>query len=258
MWDLRREWPEGPLGDDGFSALLGRYGIDGEQAQRQIRVWDHARKHRKLRELADEAPGQAMEFVGRLARLGGDALPGPDEDPEVARIMTMPPRAMTRAIRRLLDARTGPDVPLDAGEPADGGASSAGVARLPRATPESAHRAAVECEEKLAALAALVEDLPARRKSPAWVGRMLRLLDMMNGHLDRAFAVGFEDGGERWWRRRLMLSAAAKQAIRSALASAPRGCRGAEAKRLAALYGCSPATVYRAASVGGAKRPRGR
>ena len=198
MWDLRREWPEGPLGDDGFSALLGRYGIDGEQAQRQIRVWDHARKHRKLRELADEAPGQAMEFVGRLARLGGDALPGPDEDPEVARIMTMPPRAMNRAIRRLLDGRAEPDVPPDAGEPADGGASNAGVARLPRATPESAHRAAVECEEKLAALAALVKDLPRRRQSPAWVDRMLQLVDLMGGHIDRIFCD--LSGDENWER----------------------------------------------------------
>ena len=98
LWGLRREGPEGPLGDDGFSALLDRHGINGEQAQRQVAVWEQARQHRKLRELADEAPGQAMLFVERLIRLGGAALPSPDEDPEVARIMTMTPRAMSRAI----------------------------------------------------------------------------------------------------------------------------------------------------------------
>ena len=201
LWDLRREWPAGPIGDDGFSVLLARHGIDGEQARRQIAVWDHARKHRKLRDLAGESPEQAMACVERLVRLGGDVLPSPDEDPEVARIMTMPPRSMTRAIRRLLDARAEPSVPLDAGEPSDGGASNAGVARLPRATPESAHRAAVECEEKLAALvalAALIKDLPRRRQSPAWVDRMLQLVDLMGGHIDRIFCD--LSGDENWER----------------------------------------------------------
>ena len=35
LWDLRREWPAGPIGDDGFSVLLARHGIDGEQARRR-------------------------------------------------------------------------------------------------------------------------------------------------------------------------------------------------------------------------------
>lgn len=53
-----------------------------------------------------------------------------------------------------------------------------------------------------------------------------------------------------------MLCAAAKGTIADAMASAPRGRRCAEAKRLADLYGCSVATIYRAAERGGSKRPR--
>ena len=53
-----------------------------------------------------------------------------------------------------------------------------------------------------------------------------------------------------------MLSDSAKHTIRRALANAPHGSKRSEAERLAALYGCSVSTVYRAASVGGAKRPR--
>ena len=53
-----------------------------------------------------------------------------------------------------------------------------------------------------------------------------------------------------------MFSAAAKGMIADAIRSAPRGRRAVEAKRLAGLYGCSVATVYRAAGLGGAKRLR--
>ena len=52
------------------------------------------------------------------------------------------------------------------------------------------------------------------------------------------------------------LTPATVDAIRAELAGAPRGERGAAVKRLAALYGVSPATVYRAAGVRGTARPR--
>ena len=52
------------------------------------------------------------------------------------------------------------------------------------------------------------------------------------------------------------LSAAAQATIAAALAEAGHGQRGAEARRLGALYGVSVATVYRVAGRGGTKRPR--
>lgn len=52
------------------------------------------------------------------------------------------------------------------------------------------------------------------------------------------------------------LSEAARRMIADALGAAPRGARGETASRLAARFGVSRATVYRAAAVGGASRPR--
>ncbi len=52
------------------------------------------------------------------------------------------------------------------------------------------------------------------------------------------------------------LSAAAKATIAAALAEAGHGQRGAEARRLGALYGVSVATIYRVAGRRGTKRPR--
>lgn len=54
----------------------------------------------------------------------------------------------------------------------------------------------------------------------------------------------------------MALSESARASIRAALGGAPRGMKGAEARRLATTYGVSVASVYRAARVGGAPRPR--
>lgn len=54
----------------------------------------------------------------------------------------------------------------------------------------------------------------------------------------------------------MTLSEAARAAIRAALSSAPRGQRVAEARRLAALHGCSVSAIYGAARLGGAPRKR--
>lgn len=54
----------------------------------------------------------------------------------------------------------------------------------------------------------------------------------------------------------MKLTRATIDAIRAELAAAPRGERAAAVKRLAGLYGVSAATVYRAAAVNGAARPR--
>ena len=53
------------------------------------------------------------------------------------------------------------------------------------------------------------------------------------------------------------LGDAARRTIAEEMSSAPHGTRVATAERLAAVYGVSPSTIYKAASVGGPKR-RGR
>ena len=53
-----------------------------------------------------------------------------------------------------------------------------------------------------------------------------------------------------------MLSDAAKRLIRDTLDDVPHGGRGDAVERLAAMLDKSPATIYRVAGIGGARRPR--
>ena len=182
LWELRREWPEGPIGDDSFERFAGGLGLDPDEASRQVGVWDHARAHRSVRELANKSPEQAMTFVSRLMHMDGEGdLPSPDDDPEVAKIMTMPPRKMSREIRKLIDTAREP-----ATADSDGGSDDTAdnnLVSLSAARPARLLRDAAEVEDKLSLLARRLDGASAL--GGASQDRLLRLADLMAGHIDR-------------------------------------------------------------------------
>ncbi len=97
LWRLRRQFAD----DDEFTAFAGEHlDIKVDAALAHIAVWDESRYNRQLRELAQQKPDEAMRFIQDLT--GGDALDVVRDEPEVARLLSLPPRKRTEAIRDLL------------------------------------------------------------------------------------------------------------------------------------------------------------
>lgn len=103
MWEIKTRH----CGDDDgeFQAFAARY-IDivtPREAVKLANVWAGARKNRDLRELAQSKPGQAVRLVCQLT--DGGALEALEDDAEVARLISMPPRKRTKAIREMIDMK---------------------------------------------------------------------------------------------------------------------------------------------------------
>ena len=77
--------------------------IPQKQALAYVAAWEGARQNRRLRELAQSEPSQAMEFVQRLTDHGLDDVT--EKDSEVARLLSLPPRKQIKVLRELLDAK---------------------------------------------------------------------------------------------------------------------------------------------------------
>ena len=103
MWEIKARH----CGDSDaeFQCFAARY-IDivtpGE-AVKLANTWAGARKNRELRELAQSKPGQAVKLVCQLT--DGGALEVLEDDAEVARLLTLPPRKRSKAIREMIDAK---------------------------------------------------------------------------------------------------------------------------------------------------------
>lgn len=100
MWEIKTRH----CGDDDgeFYAFAARH-IDivapGE-AVKLANTWAGARQNRGLRELAQSQPGQAVRLVCQLTN--GGALEALEDDAEVARLLSMPPRKRAKAIREMI------------------------------------------------------------------------------------------------------------------------------------------------------------
>lgn len=174
--ELRREFPAAD-GDDYFVLFLDRAGLPSANALENLKLWETARSHRAVREAADGNPAGALAFTSRLLRLDPGQRVRLDDDPDVARVMTMPPRQMSAEIRRLLDMRGG----LASGAPA-GPNEAAGSAAGRGPTSADIRRAVEEAERGLADLARLVGDAPALGAAEA--NRLLTRADLMHQHID--------------------------------------------------------------------------
>lgn len=91
--------------DDEFHAFAARH-IDivaPKEAVKLANAWAGARQNRELRELAQRKPGQAIKLVCQLT--DGGALEALQDDAEVARLLSMPPRKRAKAIREMIDVQ---------------------------------------------------------------------------------------------------------------------------------------------------------
>ena len=73
------------------------------EALKLANTWAGARQNRDLRELAQSKPGQAIKLVCQLTDAG--ALKALEDDAEVARLLSMPPRKRAKAIREMIDVQ---------------------------------------------------------------------------------------------------------------------------------------------------------
>ena len=103
MWEIKARH----CGDDDeeFYAFAQRH-IDivaPKEAVKLANTWAGARQNRGLRELAKSKPGQAIKLVCQLTE--GGALEALEDDAEVARLLSMPPRKRAKAIREMIDVK---------------------------------------------------------------------------------------------------------------------------------------------------------
>ena len=103
MWEIKARHCNDD--DDEFHAFAARH-IDivpPKEAVKLANTWAGARQNRELRELARSKPGQAINLVCQLT--DGGALEALEDDAEVARLLSMPPRKRAKAIREMIDVK---------------------------------------------------------------------------------------------------------------------------------------------------------
>ena len=101
LWIIHEEAPTEAI----FGSFVEReLGVQPADALRRVAVWQTARQSRPLRELT-RAGGigadDTLRRIGQIVDAGGGQLL--EDDAEVRKLITLPPRQLTKTLRRLLD-----------------------------------------------------------------------------------------------------------------------------------------------------------
>lgn len=200
---IRREYCE----RDAFDAFCREHvaALTPERVWLLAQTWEAAQKNRNMRELARTSPGEAVALVADFAEAGlEERLANLDEDDrELLRALSGPPKQMRQRLRQLVDAE----------RCAAAGRNPADVRRIEALTEErDAAVAALADSEKVrelptAAINEVIVDLQRLERefaadleqflqlgaTTAQRERALRALDLISGHIDRWSAACMED-----------------------------------------------------------------
>ena len=130
LWAIHEEAPDEQI----FGAFVEReLGIQRDDALRRVAVWGRARRSRPLRELARAGGIGADDVLQRIGRIiDAGAAEVLDDDAEVRKLMVLPGKQLSRALRRLIDQAGQASVP---GAPPEPVQAPAPVATIVQAAP---------------------------------------------------------------------------------------------------------------------------
>ena len=183
LWIIRNEFDH----ESDFTRFVElELDIKPTESVARVKTWDVARRSRPVRELAQQSgrdTGSALALVNKLIESGAeDAL---SNDAEVARLLTLPGRKLTKEIRRLIDQAP------PAGPAEDRGRADESEAQLAAQGGSRASRAATQLmtdlrgvETSLASLIRQNDSNSAHTWSPHQANAVRRYIDLAYSHLD--------------------------------------------------------------------------